>query len=275
MYEVTSTSTCSSELSAMNKKSLSADQQDKNMSPYGTSPTMSTVVSGKRTDTTDLESKRIQHYSSEIFIMSQFNAHYLSWIKNNEYFDAFFERLSCLSDSVLTLSHCQLLYRIEDCHEFKYWFMRKSIQDLFNYSRRLEVKLSNVTGINYYTPKKKLILSVDCNSGETSSGSNQFHSGIEDSITSDTETDSSSSVSGSDSFSGEQFLANMNQAKQLFNTEYRKQKQIIFNESGQKFETRFLGQIDLINDASCFVSLPVSRKFTIFFWYSNFYHLFG
>lgn len=192
--------------------------------------------------------KQVDQFAAELFFMSQFNVHYLSWIKNPDYFYSFFDRFTCLYDNLLDL--CKLHQNIKNFELFHQWFLAKAIRETFNYSRCLVVKLEKVIGIDYFTTKKKLVIYLDPGK------SDKFNDEMLSDCTIQSEDGKIFDESENSSQDICQFTSAIERTRRIFTIEFQKMK--------QKFEPnptgRLLGELELRNNSICCFTIPVSEQ---------------
>lgn len=102
----------------------------------------------------DNDEKNFQHFHRELFILSIFNAHYISWIRNQDCHQDFDERIASILIQVvdiyrLHLQDIRLLQWLDDCDEnrsqFLSWLFHHSIESSFYLERELQLKIDDIT----------------------------------------------------------------------------------------------------------------------------------
>lgn len=81
-------------------------------------------------------------YEMAVFLLTQFNVHYMSWIKNTDHLGDYMERFSCLFDRVTQLP--EFSGQVDE--QLKHWLIEQSTTDCLQYRRQLLLTLNSLTG---------------------------------------------------------------------------------------------------------------------------------
>lgn len=95
-----------------------------------------------------------EYFQLPIFLLGQFNVHYLSWIKNSAHLPQYWQRFSPFFESLYQLPEFDGLPS-DTLSEPAKWVICQAIQDATEYRRKLTIQLRKVSGVRYYVTNKK------------------------------------------------------------------------------------------------------------------------
>lgn len=94
-----------------------------------------------------------ERFACVIFLLGQFNAHYLSWLKNPNHLSLYWQRFTPFYELLRTLPEfCGLSPSLNESTK---WVLCEAMKEAMQYRRMLLVRLSNVSGVRYYVTGKK------------------------------------------------------------------------------------------------------------------------
>ena len=85
-----------------------------------------------------------ERYDMAVFLLTNFNIHYMSWIKNEDHLPNYMERFSYLYNQVLMLPEFDHNDKLDN--ELKDWLIDQAISNCLKYRRQLVINLNSLTG---------------------------------------------------------------------------------------------------------------------------------